>query len=116
MIAFTGTPKCCVSLELMPALGFLDEWFSVRRSAIGKRYRVTLETDARAQMESLLFKGKADVCRLKHAQIFLNTDEVDGGPAWPVAKIAEAVGCGTATVERIRRRFVEEGLERALSS
>jgi len=99
----------------MPAAGFLDEWSSARRSIMGKRYRVTLEADERAQVETLLAKGKADVRRLKHAQILLKADEADGGPAWPVAMIAEAVGCGTATVERLRRRFVEEGLERALS-
>jgi hypothetical protein len=29
--------------------------------------------------------------------------------------LAEAVGGGTATVERLRKRFVEDGLERALS-
>jgi len=99
----------------MPAAGFLDEWSSARRSIMGKRYRVTLEADERAQVETLLAKGKADVRRLKHAQILLKADEADCGPAWPVAMIAEAVGCGTATVERLRRRFVEEGLERALS-
>jgi transposase len=82
---------------------------------VGKRYRVTLEADELAQVKALLAKGKADVRRLKHAQVLLTADEAVGGPAWPVAKIAAAVGCGTATVERIRRRFVEEGLERALS-
>lgn len=80
-----------------------------------KRYRVTLEADERAEIEALLAKGKADVRRLKHAQILLKADEAEGGPAWPDLQIAEAVGCGRATVERVRRRFVEEGLELALS-
>jgi transposase len=82
---------------------------------MGKRYRVTLDAPEREELDRLLGKGKADVRRLKHAQILLKADEAEGGPAWPDARIAEAVGCGTATVERVRRRFIEEGLELALS-
>lgn len=82
---------------------------------MGKRYRVTLEADERESLEQLLSKGKADVRRLKHAQILLKADESKDGPAWSDSRIAEAVGCGTATVERVRQRFVEEGLEAALS-
>ena len=82
---------------------------------MGKRYRITLEAEERQGLEQLLSKGKADVRRLKHAQILLKSDESKGGRAWSVPRIAEAVGCGTATVERVRRRFVEEGLEMALS-
>lgn len=41
--------------------------------------------------------------------------ESEDGSAWPDERIAQAVGCGTATVERVRRRFIEEGLELALS-
>lgn len=82
---------------------------------MGKRFRVTLEKEERQSLDQLLSKGKADVRRLKHAQILLMADESKGGLRWSVSRIAEAVGCGTATVERVRRRFVEEGLEMALS-
>jgi transposase len=82
---------------------------------MAKRYRVTLDVSERDELGRLLARGKADVRRLKHAQMLLKADESAGGPAWPDARIAEAVGCGTATVERVRRRFVEESLELALS-
>jgi transposase len=82
---------------------------------MAKRYRVTLDVSEREELGRLLSRGKADVRRLKHAQILLKADESEGGPAWPDDRIAEAVACGTATVERVRRRFVEEGLELALS-
>jgi len=82
---------------------------------MGQRYRITLEAEERRSLEQLLAKGKADVRRLKHAQILLNSDAANGNRAWRVPRIAEAVGCGTATVERVRRRFVEDGLEMALS-
>src|ERR1700747_3156060 len=88
---------------------------SARRPVMAKRYRVTLDESEREELRRLLAKGKADVRRLKHAQILLKADESEGSPAWSDTRIAEAVGCGTASVERVRRRFVEEGLELALS-
>ena len=80
-----------------------------------KKYRVMLSTDERADLEGLLARGKADVRRLKHAQILLKADEADDGPAWSDERIADALNAGTATVERVRQRFVEEGLTSALS-
>jgi transposase len=80
-----------------------------------KKYRVTLAADEREQLRALLARGKADVRKLKHAQILLKADEADDGPGWDDERIAEALEVGTATVERVRRRFVEEGLASALS-
>src|SRR5215207_9894332 len=80
-----------------------------------KKYRVTLMPAEREELERLLARGKADVRKIKHAQILLKADETDDGPAWSDARIAEAVEAGTATVERVRQRFVEEGLASALS-
>src|SRR4051812_18721282 len=80
-----------------------------------KRYRVTLTADERDELERLLARGKADVRKIKHAQILLKADEADGGPGWPDQLIAEALEVGIATVERVRQRFVEEGLASALS-
>ena len=80
-----------------------------------KKYRVTLMPAEREELERLLARGKADVRKIKHAQILLKADEADDGPAWTDVRIAEAVEAGTATVERVRQRFVEEGLASALS-
>lgn len=82
---------------------------------MNKKYRVTLEAMERGELERLLGRGKADVRRLKHAQILLKADEGEGGPGWSDERIAEAFDAGRATVERVRRRFVEEGLAGALS-
>ena len=79
-----------------------------------KKYRVTLTEAERAELRELLSRGKADVRKLKHAQVLLKADTAEGGPGWPDARIAEAVGVGIATVERLRRGFVEEGLAAAL--
>jgi transposase len=80
-----------------------------------KKYRVTLEAEEREYLRQLLSKGKADVRRLKHAQILLAADESEEGPAQSDEQIAQSLPVGTATVERVRRRFVEEGLELSLS-
>lgn len=79
-----------------------------------KKYRVTLEEDEREQLRQLLSRGKADVRRLKHAQILLAADERDTQAATD-SQIALTLSVGSATVERVRRRFVEEGLDSALS-
>jgi transposase len=82
---------------------------------MAKKYRVTLTADERDELERLLARGKADVRKIKHAQILLKADEAQGGPGWPDERIAEAFDAGITTVERVRRRFVEEGLASALS-
>jgi len=74
------------------------------------RYRVTLTADERSQLAVLVQGGKAAVRRIKRAQILL---AADGGMIDEV--IASSISVGTATVYRTRRRFVEEGLESALS-
>jgi transposase len=82
---------------------------------MNKKVRVTLTPAERDELGCLLSRGKADVRKLKHAQILLKADQAEGGPAWPDARIAEALDAGITTVERVRQRFVEEGLAAALS-
>ena len=81
----------------------------------GKRYKVTLEPDERGDLEKLISRGKGAARRLAHARILLQADQGEGRPGKIDAEIAEAVGVSVATIERVRQRFVEEGLEVALS-
>src|SRR4051794_26202267 len=80
-----------------------------------KRYRVTLTAAERDEPGRLLARGRADVRKLKHARALLQADEAEGSPARTDEGVAEAAGVGLATVQRLRRRFVEEGLAAALS-
>src|ERR687898_1804620 len=80
-----------------------------------KRYKVTLEPDERRDLEKLISRGKGAARRLAHARILLHADQGEGRPGKIDAEIAEAVGVSVATIERVRQRFVEEGLETALS-
>jgi transposase len=79
-----------------------------------KKYLVTLTPDEREQLTALIAAGKAAAKKLAHARILLKADQADGGPAWTDETIAEAVEVSVATVERVRRRFVEQGLDAAL--
>jgi transposase len=74
------------------------------------KYRVTLDTSERVQLVSLVVGGKVAVRRLKRAQILLAADTGSTDE-----EIARNVAVGTSTVYRTKQRFVEEGLERALS-
>ncbi|WP_165253113.1 IS630 family transposase [Paludisphaera soli] len=86
--------------------------YAARRAAV-KRYIVTLTDEERAELEAMLAGGKSSALKQAHARILLKADSSPGRSAWSDSKIAEAVEVGTATVERVRRRFVEQGLEAA---
>jgi transposase len=79
-----------------------------------KKYVVTLTAEERDQLTGMIATGKAAAQKLTHARILLKADRADGGPDWTDGRIAEAVEVSTATVERVRQRFVEDGLEAAL--
>jgi transposase len=79
-----------------------------------RRYVVKLSAAEREQLRDLVDKGKAAAYRRRHAQIFLKADEGKKGPAWSDTQIAEAFEVHRTTVERLRKRCVEEGLAAAL--
>ena len=79
-----------------------------------KTYRVTLTDEERQQLQAMIAAGKAAARALAHARILLKADAAEGGPAWPDHRIAEAIEVSVATIERVRQRFVEQGLEAAL--
>ena len=82
---------------------------------MAKRYCVTLELSERDKLEALLSHGRADVRRLNHARFLLFAEESKWGPACLDTETADICGVSVPTVERVRKRFVEEGLELALS-
>jgi transposase len=79
-----------------------------------KKYIVTLSQEERQMLRAMVSRGKAAARKLMHARILLKADSSDGGPGWNDAAIAEGVEVGRATVERVRKTLVEEGLEAAL--
>ncbi len=75
-----------------------------------KRYLVDLSASERDQLHGLIHQGTGKARRLTRARILLLADQGQTDQA-----IAEGLHTHRTTVERIRKRFVEEGLEAALS-
>lgn len=78
------------------------------------RYRVTLTGEERNELEAMTKQGKLNARKFIHARALLLCDAGDGGPAWKVADAAEALGITARTIEHVKKRFVEEGMEAAL--
>jgi transposase len=83
-------------------------------AAVAKRYRVMLTAEEREALGGMISRGKAAVHKLAHARVLLHADASEGGPDWTDMRIAEAVRVSVRTTERVRQRFVEDGLEAAL--
>jgi transposase len=62
----------------------------------------------------LVKKGKVAGYKIRHAQMLLKADQGSHGPNWPDAQIAEVFAAHVTSVERLRKRFVEQGLDTAL--
>ena len=80
------------------------------------RYRVTLTKEERRELEALTKKGRIEARRFKHARALLLCDAGPEGPAWKVADVADALGVTSRSIEHLKKRFVEEGLEAALAA
>ena len=79
-----------------------------------KRFPVVLTDTERGHLQEVIAAGAAPARLLTHARILLKADEGPGGPAWVDERIAEAVETSQPTVSRVRKQYVEEGLEAAL--
>jgi len=78
------------------------------------KYAVMLTEEQRAQLRTLISQGAALARKLTHARILLKADQGEGGPGWADVAIARAVEVHPATVGRVRRAYVEHGLDAAL--
>ncbi len=78
-----------------------------------EKYRVTLTAEERVGLERLISTGRGAARKFCHARILLLADEMPG-LCRPDEAIAGALRTSRRTIERVRRRFVTEGLEAAL--
>lgn len=77
-----------------------------------KKYIVRLTDAERVSLRQVVAKLKGTSQKVRRAQVLLKADA--DGPGWTDAKIADAYGCRTKTVENIRERFVTRGFELTL--
>ena len=88
--------------------------FDAKEGVMEKRYRVTLTIEERQELQKLVSTGKAAAKKLVRARILMLADQTEDGPAKSDPEICDALGCGRATIERVRKQFVEDGLELTL--
>ena len=79
---------------------------------MGKKYIVRLTSEERAELEELISSGKERARKLTRARILLKADIESSN--WHDNQISDALNTGLATVERVRKAFVEEGFHAAL--
>jgi transposase len=96
-----------------------DSKYKLEGSRVGlremrKKYIVDLTAEERQYLEAFTTTGRHAAYQITRARILLkaNVHQPDGG--WGDAQISAALDVGTATVERVRRCFVELGLEASL--
>ena len=75
-----------------------------------KKYLINLSDDDRAKLEQMTRKGSLKARQFKRAMILLKANEGLSDP-----QIMAALNVSRPCVERIRRRFVADGIERALN-
>lgn len=80
-----------------------------------KKYPVTLTEAEREQCKSLIAAGTAPARKLTHARILLKADQSPERPGWVDEAVAEAVEVSQPTVARVRKQYVQEGLQAALN-
>lgn len=78
------------------------------------KYIVRLSLDERQQLQALVDAGRGTKSARQRARVLLKADQADGAPGWPDQRVAEFAEASLSTVHRVRRQFVEEGLEVAL--
>lgn len=78
-------------------------------------YRVTLTQEERTELKELSSKGRTAARKVLYARALLLLDEGEhGDERWEVDAVATAVGLSDRTLEHLKKRFVEGGLESAL--
>lgn len=78
---------------------------------MNNKYLVVLNEEPRQQLEKLTSSGKVSARQMKRAQILLKSDLQAN---WSYERIMEAFDVSAVTIAKVRKTFVEQGLEVAL--
>lgn len=83
-------------------------------AVVRTKFAVTLTEEERATLARLLTRGRGAARTLAHARVLRKADAAAGGPGWTDEQIRDTLDVSLKTIARIRRAFVDEGLEAAL--
>jgi len=78
------------------------------------KYKVTLTKEERERLESIINKGFHSSQKFRNSYILLNVDEGEFSDKVINKKICEVLKVGMRTIDRVKKRFVEEGFESVL--
>jgi len=78
------------------------------------RYKVTLTKEEQKELENISKKGKTAARTVLLSRALLLLDANKDGDKWTVAKAADALGVTTRTLEHMKKRFVEDGIDFAI--
>lgn len=80
-----------------------------------QKYVVQLSPSEREELRAMIGAGTEPSRKLARARMLLKSDQGSGGPGWVDGWVADAVEVSHPTVARVRRQYVEEGLEATLN-
>lgn len=75
-----------------------------------KSHLVSLCSEERASLETLISTGLSSAKRQTHGRILLKADSGPEGAGWSDEQISEALEVSISTVARVRKRFAREGM------
>ena len=81
---------------------------------MGVRYTVTLDKQERDTLTNITSKGRHTSQVYRNAYILLNTDKGEFGFPSTNIEISKVLKVGMRTIDRVKKRFVEEGFEACL--
>jgi len=79
-----------------------------------KKYRIKLTESERIFLHGLINSRSEKSVQVKRAYVLLATDE-SGEKVWIDQQIKDAYGVSINTIERLRKRLCEDGLEIAIN-
>lgn len=80
------------------------------------KYKVTLSKDERDELLSITKGGSHSSKKIIHALILLNGDEGEFSDKVNNEEVAKVLKIGMRTIDRVKKKFVEEGYEAALEN
>lgn len=76
---------------------------------MSQRIKIKLEQQERQTLEYMIRKGQQSASKMRRARILLLSDQGQG-----TGQVAEAVMCSPGTVTNVKKRYLSDGLDRAL--
>lgn len=81
-----------------------------------EHYKVTLSEQERVELQGIASKGTHAAAKVINALILLNCDQSEGRTERPRSlDIAAMLGVSARKIDRVKKKFVQEGLEPALN-